>query len=64
MIGTTFKRKGRKNEGVCTVVDELTTINSKGEVVGKEIVYETEFLGQKIRGTCPYSTVVIGLIKP
>ena len=64
MIGTTFKMQGRKNQSVCTVIDELRTLNSKDEVVAKEIVYETTFMGQKIKGTCPYSTVVLGLIKP
>jgi hypothetical protein len=46
-IGTVFMTRG-KHPRTCTVVDQLTTKNSKGEVVSERYVAAHEFCGQKV----------------
>lgn len=46
-IGTTYRqRKNPTRE--CTVVDQLTTLNSQGEVVSIRYVATHEFMGQLV----------------
>ena len=47
-IGTQFMSTGGKNKKVCTVVDHLTTTNSKGEVVSLRYVAMHWFMGQQM----------------
>lgn len=47
-IGTKFIRRNSKRKDVETVVDILTTTNSKGEVVSVKYVATHEFMGQKV----------------
>ena len=44
-IGTKYKSRG-KHPRTCTVVDQLTTTNSKGEIVNIRYVSQHEFVGQ------------------
>lgn len=46
-IGTTFSTGG-KHPKTCTVVDHLTTTNSKGEVVNERYVATHQFCGQSV----------------
>lgn len=46
-IGTVFKTRG-KHPLTCTVVDHLTTTNSKGEVVRERYVATHQFCGQTV----------------
>jgi hypothetical protein len=48
VIGTKFIRRCSKRKDVETVVDILTTTNSKGEVVGVKYVASHDFMGQKV----------------
>lgn len=47
-IGTQYLSRG-KHPVLCTVVDQLTTYNSKGEIVRTAYVSEHQFLGQAVR---------------
>ena len=47
-IGTQFIKQGRKRKDIETVVDILTTTNSKGEVVAIRYIATHDFMGQKI----------------
>lgn len=46
-IWTTYTTRG-KSPRLCTVVDQLTLTNSKGEVVRTSYVAEHVFCGQKV----------------
>jgi hypothetical protein len=46
-IGTQYKTIG-KHPLLCTVVDHLTTTNSKGEIVAERYVTTHEFCGQPV----------------
>ena len=61
-IGTTFIPCGRKNGGLCTVVDILTTTNSKGDVVRIRYAATHEFMGQTLTDyDVPEVTIARGL---
>lgn len=63
-IGTQFIRRSSKRKDVETVVDILTTKNSKGKIVQIVYVAEHECLGQTvINRSVPSSTITLGLIK-
>lgn len=47
-IGTQFIKPGRKRKDIETVVDILTTTNSKGEVVAIRYIATHDFMGQVI----------------
>lgn len=61
IIGTQFTPK-RKNKVVHTVIDVHTVTNSKGELIRHEIITEHEFMGQKIKGITPLSTITLSKI--
>jgi hypothetical protein len=46
-IGTQYMTRG-KHPLLCTVTDQLTTTNSKGEIVAKRYVTTHEFCGQLV----------------
>ena len=47
-IGTQYVRNTGKRRDVCTVVDQLTLINSKGEVLRRSYVTAHPFCGQQV----------------
>ena len=47
-IGLQFVRYSRKNKAIETIVDILTTTNSKGEVVKIRYITAHDFLGQSV----------------
>ena len=58
-IGDTFLCKGDRKD-IHTVVDILTTTNSKGEVVQIQAKAEHDFMGQKVTSIHPLATVTLG----
>ena len=46
-IGTQYQEPGKYSR-LCTVVDQLTTTNSKGEVVARRYTAAHSFLGQTV----------------
>ena len=47
-IGTQYTRNTGKRRDVCTVVDQLTLTNSKGEVLRRSYVTAHPFCGQQV----------------
>lgn len=61
-IGTQYTTRG-KHPQVCTVVDQLTTTNSKGDVVRTFYVTEHQFCGQSVRNYDVVDpTIAMGLL--
>ncbi len=56
-IGTEYASRG-KHSVVCTVVDQLTTTNSKGEVVRTSYVTSHNFCGQVVLETDVIDTTI------
>lgn len=62
-LGTTFTPQGRKGAGIHTVIDILTTRNSKGEVIKLRYVTTHEFCGQTLTDNDVLETTIArGLI--
>lgn len=61
-IGTQYMSRG-KNPRVCTVVDQLTTTNSRGEAVAVRYITSHEFCGQAVTQTDVVdATIALGLL--
>lgn len=56
-IGLKFIRYSSKRKDIETVVDILTTTNSKGDVIKIEYVTEHDFSGQTITDIIPCATI-------
>ena len=56
-IGTKY-RTGGKHPITCTVIDHLTTTNSKGELVAARYVTAHEFCGQTVTETDVVDTTI------
>ena len=56
-IGTKYITRGKRHD-VCTVVDHLTTTNSKGEIVAVRYVTEHEFCGQTVTASDVVDTTI------
>ena len=62
-IGLQFiRRNSGLRKDVETIVDILTTYNSKNEVVGIVYVAEHDFLGQMIKTKTPGATIALSTI--
>lgn len=59
-IGTKYISRG-KRKNVCTVIDILTTYNSKSEVVSVKYLCEHDFMGQTVRHEELSTTIMIAL---
>ena len=59
-IGTKFLPVG-KHSKISTIVDTLTTYNSKGEVVGVEYLATHDYLGQSVGTRVGDATVARGV---
>lgn len=61
-IGTVFKTRS-KSPLICTVVDQLTTTNSKGEVTSERYVATHNFCGQTVSdNNVVETTIAMGLV--
>ena len=62
-IGTQYTPRGLRHPRVCTVVDQLTTTNSAGQVVARTYVTTHVFCGQVVteRGVVD-TTIARGLL--
>lgn len=58
-IGTKFIRRCSKRKDVETVVDILTTTNSKGEVVSVRYVATHDFMGQTVTDSDIVGTTIL-----
>lgn len=56
-IGTQYMTRG-KHPVLCTVVDQLTTTNSRGEVVRATYVTSHQFCGQTVTETDVVDTTI------
>lgn len=62
-IGTQYIPKGKRKD-VCTVIDQLTTRNSRGDVVELRYVSTHEFLGQIVTSRdVAEATIARGLLR-
>ena len=63
-IGTQFVRRGKKRKDVETVIDILTTTNSKGELHQIRYVAVHAFAGQRVVDVDVVgTTIAIGVVK-
>lgn len=56
-IGKVFLDKRGKRNDVITIVDKLTTYNSKGVIVREVYVGEHTFCGQVVKAEYPLATI-------
>lgn len=63
-IGTQYVRKHGPRRDVCTVIDHLTTTNSKGEVVSVRYVTAFAFLGQQVTDSEVVDTAIARNLLP
>lgn len=47
-IGTQYLSRRGKRQDLCTVVEQLTTMNSKGEIVATRYITAHQFCGQMV----------------
>jgi hypothetical protein len=63
LIGQKFyKKTGKGEKYVATVVDIFRTYDENEKLVSVVYKYEYDFLGQKMKGFCPHTTIVLNKI--